>query len=120
MNDNFSDLKDAEKQNVTGHPGSWLMGAVLIGVGGVLLLRNLTGFEFDHWWVLFWFIPLGGMLTGLWKQYQANGRINTGLISAAAGMIVMMAVFLFDLSWSALWPIFLIIGGLSALLGNHR
>ncbi len=120
MNDNYSDLEAAEKQNVMGQPGSWIMGAVLIGVGGLLLLRNLTGFDFDNWWVLFWLIPLGGLLTGIWNQYQASGRINPGLIIGATVMVFMIAVFLFNLSWGALWPIFLIFGGISALLGSRN
>jgi hypothetical protein len=118
MNDNFSDLKDSEKQ---GKPSSDLIvGAVIILVGGVLLLRNLTGFEFNNWWILFSLIPLSGMLTALWKGYQANGRLATGPFIGALGMVFVISIFLFNLSWSAMWPGFFIIGGISVLLGSRK
>lgn len=120
MNDNFSDLKDGEKQNAMGQTNNWIMGAVLIGVGGLLLLRNLTGFELNNWWALFWFIPLGGLLTGIWNQYRTNERINPGFIIGSVCMILMMTVFLFNLRWSVMWPAFFIIGGISILLGKRN
>ena len=118
MNDNFSELKDMEKDSSI--QPNWIMGAVLITVGGLLLLRNFTGFEFENWWALFMFIPLGGIVTGMWAQYQANGRISTGLLLCGLGFLFAITVFLFNLSWGALWPIYFIFGGIAALLGSRK
>jgi hypothetical protein len=118
MNDNFSELKGNEEQG--GIQPNWIVGAVIIAVGSLLLLRNLTGFEFENWWVLFMFIPFGGLLAGMWNQYQANGRVPSGLIIAGISMALVMSIFLFKLSWSAMWPAFFIIGGISALLGSQK
>ena len=100
MNENMSELKEQEKQTVVRSANHWVMGAVFILVGGVLLLRNVTGFAFENWWVLFWLIPLGGFVSAIWGQYRANGRLNSGLIIGAAFMVLMMAVFLFNLDFS--------------------
>ena len=118
MNDNFSELKGNEKQD--GVQPNWIVGAVIIGVGSVLLLRNLTGFELDNWWILFSFIPLSGMLMAVWNGYQANGRLPTGPSIGALGMILVISIFLFNLSWSAMWPAFFIICGVSVLLGSRK
>jgi hypothetical protein len=56
----------------------------------------------------------------MWNQYQVNGRIPTGLIIGGISMAFVISIFLFNLSWSALWPVFFIIGGISALLGNRN
>ena len=118
MNGNFSELKDSEKQGMPSN--NLIVGAVIIGVGSVLLLRNLTGFEFHNWWILFSLIPLSGMVMALWKGYQANGRLATGPFIGALGMAFVISIFLFNLSWSAMWPGFFIIGGISVLLNSQK
>ena len=118
MNDKFSELNGDEKQG--GIQPNWIVGVVIITVGTVLLLRNLTGFSFNNWWALFMFIPFSGLLAGMWNQYQVNGRIPTGLIIGGISMAFVISIFLFNLSWSALWPVFFIIGGISALLGSRN
>ncbi len=120
MNDKFSDFENGNGWNVTQPNNSWIMGAVLIAVGSGLLLRNLTGFEFGNWWALFMLIPLSGVLMKAKEEYQANGRINPGLMTAGLGMLFMATVFLFGLNLGALWPVFIIIGGISFLLGIRR
>lgn len=119
MNDQDSNLKAQEKQAVNRWGNEWIMGAVLILVGGVLLLRNATGFAFENWWVLFWLIPLGGMVSAILGQYRANGRFNSGLLIGVLFMLVMMAVFLFNLNWGTLWPVFFIFGGIAVLLNKR-
>lgn len=119
MNEQMSDFKENEKQGAVGQFNQWIMGGVFILVGGVLLLRNVLGFSFDNWWVLFWLIPLGGLASAMWGQYRVNGRFNPGLLIGAASLLFMMAVFLFNLNWGALWPFFFILGGLAMLLSRR-
>ncbi|MCB8943198.1 MAG: hypothetical protein H6658_05540 [Ardenticatenaceae bacterium] len=120
MNDNFSELKENEKQSGWLSNGNWVLGAGIIVVGVVLLLRNIIGFEFDNWWVLFMLIPLAMMGVKAWQDWQVNGRVNTGSVIPILGILVIITVSLFNLSWSAIWPVYFIIGGLSILLGSRK
>lgn len=100
----------------------WIAGVVLLVVGLIFLLRNL-GYNIvplQNWWALFILIPAIGSFATAYRVYQHNG----GRVSEAArgpfigGLILTMvaAVFLLGLSWSVIWPVFLIIIGVGALL----
>lgn len=123
MGDEFKDLKDEEKGNGSAaKSNSWIMALVLIVVGAGLLISNFTGFTFNNWWALFMVIPAVGMFAAVWRDYQANGRLtgkSTGPLISGLAMVVMMIVFLFNLSWSGLWPLGFIFGGLAIILGNR-
>lgn len=113
-----SEFKEQERRGFD----SWGMGAVLIGVGAVLLFSNFTGFRFDNWWVLFTIFPLVSFFAGAWRDYQANGRLtNTGVtcIISGLGILVFAAVILIDgISWGAIWPIAFVFGGITLLLNR--
>ncbi len=119
MSNEFFEMKESEKQEMGMTNSNVIVGISIILVGGVLFLRNIFGFEFENWWVLFMLIPLGGMGMKMWELYQANGRISTGLIIAMSGVAITAVIFLFNLSWGLMWPIFFMLGGVSMLL-NHR
>lgn len=116
MEDRILEQKQAEKRNSIERGSSLIMAVVLIAVGGLLLLNNVTGVRFDDWWVLFILIPLGGIAAKAWTEYQTTGRVGASPIIGGGFMLVFMASFIFDLDWGELWPIGLIIGGLAALL----
>ena len=115
MNSEFKEQKRGGFEN-------WGMGAVLIGVGVILLLSNLTGFRFDNWWVLFMIFPLAGFFASAWHDYQANGRLtsaSTGSVVSGLGILVFAAVILIDsISWGAIWPIAFVFGGITLLLNR--
>lgn len=98
---------------------SWFGGAVLILIGAVFLLRNVTGIWFDDWWALFIAIPGVVALASAWSLYQRNGnRLDGPVLGAAlAGVfpLLVAAIFLFDLDWGRVWPLFLIAAGLLAM-----
>ena len=61
----------------------WILGVVLIALGGVFSLQNaglpiLVG----NWWALFILIPAVGAFSAAWTLYQRNG-----LTSSVAGLI---------------------------------
>ena len=108
-----------------GHPsfsGSWIGGAVLIALGIIFLLQN-AGLDIPflrNWWALFILFPAVGSLTRAWQAYQRNGQRFTGPVSGSLtgglALVLVAATFLFGLSWSLIWPIFLILAGLGALI----
>ncbi len=123
MGDEMKDLKDNEKEAGKDKGNSWVVAIVLIVVGLGLLLSNFTGFSFDNWWALFMFIPALTMLKNVWADYQDNGRLtskSTGPLIGGLAILVMMVIFLFNLSWSGLWPLAFIFGGIAVLLGSRK
>jgi hypothetical protein len=94
-------------------------GAALILLGVVFLLRNVGWLELNgNWWALFILLPVSGIFFTAWQRYQRLGRLTSGIVSSLLGgcvLLFVMAVFLFNLNWGTIWPVFLIIGGLGAL-----
>src|SRR5689334_18284843 len=83
-------------------------------VGLILLLRNLEVIRLGHrWWALFFLIPIAYLLSDLMKGRQ-NRRTIVGLVA----IVAMMVIFLLGVSWSLVWPVFIIIGGLAFLLAR--
>lgn len=100
---------------------TWLGGAVLVLLGGIFLLRNTGVIDaMQHWWALFLLIPIVVTAGTAWTQYQASGRRLTPAVSGplAASLIlaVVAAIFLLNLHWGTVWPVFLIIAGVTSLL----
>jgi len=105
--------------------GPWLVGLILILIGGYLLLRNLgflpTGLVLHNWWALFILIPAIGTLHRAWLDFRANGHFTgAGRQPLFGGLILLVVacIFLFDLNWSLLWPVLLIVAGIAALAGG--
>ncbi|HEY3343950.1 MAG TPA: hypothetical protein VGJ97_03415 [Anaerolineaceae bacterium] len=103
---------------------AWIGGLVLIVIGIVFLLQNLNLLGplplLRNWWALFILIPAVGAFLRVAQDIQANGRLTgLGRGSLISGLFMgfVSAVFLFDLNWAVIWPIFLIIAGVGALLG---
>lgn len=99
---------------------AWAAGLVLIGIGVVFLLTNLTDFQLNNWWALFILIPAISSLGNAVRVYRSNdGRLGKdGRGSLIGGLILLFvtAAFLFSWDWGAIWPFFLIIGGLGLLM----
>ena len=101
--------------------GSWLGGFVLIALGAIFLLQNTTSWRLNNWWALFILIPAISSLANAWREYKAKGMIDSGISGTLVGGVMMLLVaivFLFNLDWGAIWPVFLIVIGVGALLGG--
>ena len=145
MSDDISQLKDEEKEkfieiekedlddnappNQTDEPRNspfsdnknWMAGVVLIAIGLVFLATNVVGFELNNWWSLFILIPAVSNFSSAYANYKQNGRLEkSGRGSITGGLILSLIAFTFLLNWdwSVIWPLFLIIGGIGALLGG--
>ena len=132
MSESIDNLKDAEKEamqmeesrprRVQRQSGSLTGGLILIGIGTVFLLSQLTGWYIQNWWALFIFIPAVLKLNEVWQSYQANGRFNAetrGSLIGALLLTMVGAFFLFNISWNLFWPLLLILFGVSALLNGR-
>ena len=122
MSDELKDLEEDEKEIENERGNNWIMAIVLMVVGLGLLVSNFTNLSFDNWWALFLFIPAGFMFRNVGADYKRHGRLtnkSTGPIIAGLAMLVMIGVFLFNLSWSGLWPLAFIFGGIAVLLGSR-
>ncbi len=99
---------------------SWAIGGVLIVVGIVFLLRNVTGLVFANWWALFILIPAIGSLVTAYRMWENNDRRFTaasrGPLIGGIILLGVTAVFIFSLDWGRVWPLFIILIGLGALL----
>jgi hypothetical protein len=102
--------------------GSWLIGLILIAIGAVFLLQNAGVSLGAHWWALFIMIPAAGCAAAAWRSFEGAGyRYIQPMSGPLTGFVVLtfIAVMIFfSLSWSLLWPIFIIIAGLAALFGR--
>ena len=98
----------------------WL-GAALIIVGLAFFLQNAFGAPFDDWWALLFLIPAAGSLqSALWHYRRGDTASASGSFAIGLVFAFLTAVFLLQLDWSKLWPIFLILFGIGMLLPALR
>ena len=105
----------------------WIWGLLLIVVGVLVLLQNygvITLVSIHNWWALLFLIPMVGSWSTAAGMYLANGRKYNQTIGRMiwGGILPLMLaiMFLFNLNWYKLWPIFVIYFGLSAVLWSGR
>lgn len=98
--------------------GQLWFAVTLILVGSIFLLQNYAGLEIGNWWALFILIPASASLAAAWAAWRSDmhpaavsGPLIGGLI-----MLSVTAIFLLDLQWSKIWPVFMILVGIGALL----
>jgi hypothetical protein len=102
-----------------------LVGIVIIIIGVIFLLENLYIIDIGyHWWALFFLIPISFLASDIWCMRKNNqGKIPASARGKFIGMAVLlfiMFVFLLGLDWGMIWPVFIIIGGLSIILSSSR
>lgn len=100
-------------------------GLALIVLGGVFLARNFDLLHLGrNWWALFLLIPLF-VTYSMFQRHrrESGGQFTPEVRNAFVGMLSLafiMCVFLFGLRWHAVWPVFIIIVGVSLLLGPRK
>ncbi len=98
----------------------WVMGGILIVIGVVLLLSNVTGLQINNWWALFILIPALASLANAWRLYQVQGRASEAVMGPFIGGVILLfvfAMFFFGFDWGRWWPVLLILAGAGALAG---
>ena len=113
----MSDDSSHETHQQGEHPQrpAWIAGGVLILIGVVFIIRNVTGLELHNWWALFILIPALGSLATAWQMFEKNGRRFTaasrGPLIGGVVLLAIAAIFLFSIDWAIAWPFLLILGG---------
>lgn len=108
-----------------GEPGGCeaapVVGLVLILIGVLVMVQNLTDLSLKNWWALFILIPALGVLVDAWRMFQVERRLSAavrGPLVAAVALLLVVAIFIFNLSWGTMWPLFIIIAGVGVLLSR--
>lgn len=99
---------------------SWMFGLILILIGAIFLIGNLTGYALDNWWALFILFPALGSFSSALNHYRSSGSLDRRVRSHLFWgffFVLLSGAFLFGYSFSLLWPAFLILAGLGMLLG---
>lgn len=102
---------------------AWIIGAVLVGVGVLLMMQNLSLFPTFNAWALLGLIPAAGCFAAAWRNFNNNGEIVSGGVIAPflAGLvfIVITGALLLELNldWALVVPALLILAGVSVLFG---
>jgi hypothetical protein len=99
--------------------GAVISGIILISLGMIFLLQNFGFFYISNWWALFILLGTAGAWGSAWHIYQNNGQRITAAVTGPfiGGLfpLVVALIFLFNLDWGVVWPVFLIIAGVSVL-----
>jgi hypothetical protein len=101
--------------------GIWVGGALIV-LGLVVMARNLGYAIIGNWWALLILLPGVAALANAYTSYRnaeyrltrsVRGSLMVGLI-----LVFIAASLLFDLRWGNLWPMLLIMGGITVLLNT--
>jgi hypothetical protein len=99
---------------------SWMVGLVLVAIGVLYLLHNYGLLPtFTNWWALFLLLPGMGTLSAARGAFRRHGNLwdVEVLVPFLASLFFLglTLVFLFDIAYGWLWPLFLIAAGLLIL-----
>jgi len=123
--DDWRDLRRQERDRRRAARGwsspAWIGGAILIGLGVLFLLQNFGLPMPGNWWALFILIPAFGAFAAAARVYQFTGALSpavTGPLTGGVILTLIALIFLLGLPWGIVWPVFLIVAGLGALIGG--
>lgn len=110
-----------DERHRRGEGASWIVGLVLIVLGGAFMLEragyvSLTG----NWWALFIYLAAAGSVLNVWRAYRAAGRFGPAATTSLVwGLVltVVATILFFNLSWDVWWPGILIAVGIGILAG---
>jgi hypothetical protein len=121
MNTENMNEREREEKGSRGPSGSITGALILILLGVIFLVRQVSGFRFENWWALFILIPAFsgfGTALALWRR---NGRFTFGVWSSFYGglfPLLVAVMFLFSLDWGTYWPLFVILPGVGMTISG--
>lgn len=120
MNDYVHELKEEEQaqQQPTHNKKNTKNGIFLITAGVLFLMSQWGWFYFANWWALFILMPALGAASTAWNEYQTHGYMTSQARRSTIGALMIGLVassFLFNIGFHMIWPLFLIVAGISAL-----
>lgn len=101
----------------------WAPGLILIGLGLIFLLNNVTDMHIDNWWAMFILIPAFGSFSKGFNTMRKEGELTREAWGGFFGgflFSLVAAAFLFELDWSLIWPALLILGGLGLFFSGWK
>jgi hypothetical protein len=123
----MSDMTPAPREEWRAHhrggeEASWIVGVILILLGGAFMLERsgvfvLTG----NWWSVFIYLAAAASFLNMWRSYRARGEFGAGAGSSLTwGLVltVIATIFLLNLTWDMWWPAILIAVGVGMVLSN--
>lgn len=95
-------------------------GLIMIAVGLIFLFNQFSDLQINNWWALFILLPVVTNWSKVYKIVKEAGTFTPEAIKLGLSSLVpifVAVIFLFNLDWGKVWPVFIIIGGVTAL-GN--
>lgn len=100
--------------------GTWIPGIVLILLGVVFLAQNYLNVDLHNWWALFILIPAFFALErAVYLMQAGQGAAAVGPLVGVGVLVLLTAIFLFDLPFGQLWPLLLILAGVGLLFSRR-
>ncbi len=110
-----------ERRNLHYGGGEWILGIVLILIGGLVYIQTMKIYILDNWWALFILIPALGSFVGAWRFYRAEGRLTRrarGSFIAGVLFTLVAVIFLLGLNWVVFGPLLLVLAGASLIING--
>jgi drug/metabolite transporter (DMT)-like permease len=103
------------------HGGGTWIGVAFVLFGIIMILQTTGVARLENWWALFILIPAVGSFAAAVRSFRSSGgRFTKSAAGAIGGGLFMTAValfFLFRVDWGQYWPVFIVLVGVSMLLG---
>jgi cation transport ATPase len=116
-----SDRREARRERRADSGSGWIVGVILIILGGLFLMQNMGTFRnpLNNWWALFILIPAVSAFERAFRLYrEADNRMTSQMSGSLLLGVVLTLVtlgFLFNIGWTYFGPILIILVGLSIL-----
>ncbi len=113
-------MENEENTNPNNRNDSGMMsGLIMIAVGVIFLVMQYSDFRLHNWWALFILIPVVATWNSAISISVEAGELKEETIESLAGSLFLLFValiFLFNWDWGQVWPGFIIIAGVNALV----
>lgn len=116
--------REARRQRRAESRGGWVIGVILIVLGGLFLMQNTGTFRIpiSNWWALFILIPAFAAFERAWQMYRDAGNQMTSQMSGSllTGIVLTLLTlgFLLNIGWTYFGPILIILVGLGILFSG--
>jgi hypothetical protein len=111
-----------ERRKLRNGGGEWILGVILILLGGFIYLQTMKIYTLSNWWALFILIPGLAALVEAWRVYRAaEGKFTRrarGSLILGMGLLLVTTVFLLGLNWTIFGPILLVLAGASMIING--
>ncbi len=103
-----------------GGEGSWMVGVILILLGGAFMLERLGVISMvGNWWAIFIYLAALASFGNAWRAYRAHGYFGAqgaGSLIWGLALAVVASIFLFNLAWGVWWPAIVIAVGVGMVV----